>query len=692
MFLIGLIFPFLLTPFLYSAITASSVISSNIESATLAEIPPTSKTGFQDYVSIRISDPDLDRFDPYLSALNLDGIYLAVGVTALVLSIALGVLALAGRSPKYQNGIVQTLGFALVAASAGWLITRAVPSNGWDETFLMVSQIDGVLNGNGNRVWLTGPQKYSESSTDVGFIWLASAVRILFHLSSLQAIFLTNALGFALMWLYLHRRLRQAGQGRLFVQLALISLLLVSPQFIGASSAGFPTIWQTFALLILFSECIRERPWLNPRRYAASILFAIFIRPESLFVCIVVTCALLVRVLRESTRNDQQLSFSTEFKFAAKKLTQPYLLLSCAVAIKFLLYGQIVPTAIYGKQVELTGDFLFAGIGYLERTISEGGAGVYISAAILLIALHPKRRLTATLALFVAVLPGLMIGGDLFPAYWARYVLPALFAFVLVLMSSLLETEIKEVKLGSLMVRYSPLVVGLMVALITINLAVGSDKLPWNALRQSTTFGRDDTDYQSPVVAPDSWAVRPVCLARAGRIARLLLPEGVGIATTELNTLAYFANQPLTDLFGLADSRTGRATFDPLQAGFWGFKRRNPEIIDEDMPGVLYESAGLSCRVGRSNYGDARSEINTALVNGDTSLALTELSQIVDDKSFRYRFGDPARIVEKYVPVNLSTEGDTSILIFLRKDLLGHVSERSKAINAELEKFSLHSP
>jgi hypothetical protein len=107
---------------------------------------------------------------------------------------------------------------------------------------------------------------------------------------------------------------------------------------------------------------------------------------------------------------------------------------------------------------------------------------------------------------------------------------------------------------------------------------------------------------------------------------------------------------------------------------------------------VLYESAGLSCRVGRSNYGDARSEINTALVNGDTSLALTELSQIVDDKSFRYRFGDPARIVEKYVPVNLSTEGDTSILIFLRKDLLGHVSERSKAINAELEKFSLHSP
>ena len=126
-----------------------------------------------------------------------------------------------------------------------------------------------------------------------------------------------------------------------------------------------------------------------------------------------------------------------------------------------------------------------------------------------------------------------------------------------------------------------------------------------------------------------------------------------------------------------------------MQAGFWGFKRRNPEIIDDDRPGVLYESAGLSCRVGTSNYGDSRVEINTALLNGDVAPALAELTQIINDKSFRYRFGDPARLVNRYIPVNLSTEGGTSILLLIRKDLLEYMENRAKATNAGIQEFQL---
>lgn len=684
-FLAGIVAPFAFIPLFYNSIGAASLVSSNLHPSTLAKIPVETTKSFTRYISVKFGPSEIDYFDPYKQIFRLDHIFWIITLTSLGLIGISKFLEVAGISFR-KTFIRPALIVLTIFSLSAWLMIRSTSSNGWDETFLMTSQVESVLDGHGNSVNLTGPHRFAESSTDVGFIWIASFVAFSTRIQPLPALIVTNALGFALLYMAISFRFKQDLLTAPLSKSLLTLGIVLSPQAIAASSAGFPIVWQTLALFLLFSLSLVPRPSTMLLKHFLIVIFAVFVRPENILPAAVISIGIIIGVIRDNHLGDGNDSGFRSLGSNFRQLSSPYVLIGFWYVIKAIVFGQVLPSAIAGKSVDLTSDYLFAGIGYIERAISEGGMGVILASTFSIVALGQSRRLWAATAAFSSVLPGVIVGGDIFPAYWARYIWPAAIALLAVFVVDGLRSRAKVSDESNSDYREA-VINGLLAAVVVMNLSVGADKLPWRNIAQPPDLGRQLIDYRGVVASQDNWTVRPVCLARAGLLLRQVLPENVGIATTELNTLAFFARQPLTDLFGLADPRTAGARFDPLQQGFWGFKRRNPSIIDTDKPGVLYESAALSCRVGSSGYGDGREPLISAQSRGEPALGITEVGQMVNSPSFRYRFGDPSRLINQYVPTHIYTESGTSVVVLLRTEIVNSVVSVANGLGATVTIF-----
>lgn len=680
--MLGFIFPFLLLPTLYSITNGLQLAASNVSASKLVTLPSASNAMFSSYVSISFGTLEIDKFDPYFELLRLDTTYLAISAVSMAIAVILWCRRFAGYGFRHYEVVVRAALLSFLISLSGFLMLRATPSNSWDETFLFASQVDSILGGHGNRVHITGAQAYAESSTDVGFIWISAFVKVVAQISTLHALLLTNAIGFALLWLFSVQLGRSEGNSRSLLPFGILILMITSPQPIAASAAGFPVSWSALALFLIFGECLDSGKPPSLRRHFLVVVFAVFVRPEYILPCVVMSSGILFRNYRRS-EHIVLLGGKRARPFGSSiNISYPYLVVALYFFSKKICYGQAFPTALRGKSVGFAGDYLYAGIGYFERTISEGGMGGLIGATVLLAVLARKRSLLAVVCGITVLIPGILVGGDMFPTYWARYMWPIVTALFL---AFLVKPSVSPQKQGALSRRDTnhKIAYGLVCSVVVMNLSVSADKLPWRNLRQSATHGRETRDYDGEPQNLDEWTIRPVCLARAGELLRAVLPKNVGIATTELNTLAYFARQPLTDLFGLVDSRTASQVHEPLQAGSWGYRRRNPALVLLDRPGVLYESSGLACRVGASNYGDERASVIDALRDGDFGPASDELRQVVASESFQYRFGTPEVISEKYAPVNFYTSAGLSVLVFIRLDLVRKVIDSSQNAGAK---------
>jgi hypothetical protein len=225
-------------------------------------------------------------------------------------------------------------------------------------------------------------------------------------------------------------------------------------------------------------------------------------------------------------------------------------------------------------------------------------------------------------------------GGDWFPTSWARYVMPPLIGlYILAITIAWLSSDssvVKRQKVGILLLTFVFSQYGMLL----------------------TMFRAMDTPHIS-----ESFA-RTNCLARAGLVLQEIVPAGESIATAEVNTLAYFANRPLTDLMGLVDSRVSSVHATPLIKGDVLHRRANPSIMSEDKPAVIYLYEGAICNTSQDLTAESNKAEWDRLLNGDYASVS------------RFRAGNISDLIKLYSPRSFYVEDEIVLRILVRNDLL----------------------
>jgi hypothetical protein len=285
-----------------------------------------------------------------------------------------------------------------------------------------------------------------------------------------------------------------------------------------------------------------------------------------------------------------------------------------------------------GKNAKISGDFLLSGSYYFENMQNSSyGISIIFVAFIYFLFVSSKRilitqQLIFSLFFFLIILLGILGGGDWFPAYWQRYTLPvaiALFIFTFIHLA-----PVKNV-------------ISISISVLFILLTSSSYKELGNTQSYS--------------------ASRATCLATLGKTLINFFPEDVGLATSELNTLSFYSKQSVTDLIGLADPRVALTELRPLSSGDILHRRNNPNIIMWDRPGLIYlfsdDIEGIDCSGGKisSSSKEEKFQIITDFLNSNRA---------------KYRAGNTSFISLNYLPVFIENGKETSIMLWVRNDLV----------------------
>jgi hypothetical protein len=625
----------------------------------------------------------VSSLDPYIELFGIRQFFLiclALGFPTLLWVIFWAIRAKHLR--RFSRPFVALTAFSLFLISfaiSGILSLSAVRSNAWDETFLFVTQIKSVASGLGNVVSITGARGSAEASADTGAIWMAGALVKIMGLDPLASLVIVCTLGVgilaALVFLFVYY-----GTGKPVLSVAVGSIVGVSSgPLLAAGSAGFPVAWTSVAVLALFAS-----GFLLPQRFrlqAVSIcgVLAFFIRPD-LFLLgafLVLAQSFLHLRRRESSWRDVRLRlliFPLGF----------FAVIGVVTCLRILRFGSPLPSGILGKSSGLHADHIMAGLDRLGGVSASMYLSLIVAIPAVVLLWTFWRTWTGVFfgsAVLIAVAPGIIGGGDFFPDYWARYFMPivvVLVVFALIALASNRQYGNSIPKLG-LAAREARFLQGAIVVVLLIgNLGGIHGQKVWND-RTLDAIALNDLPIDGN---GDSWALRPICLARAGAILGLLSPDQRSIGTTEINSLAFFAGASLTDLLGIVDSRSALAPYEPMYRGNWAYKRHNPGLITEDRPMYLYQSDSISCSQGEFAYGVSRFPVNSALQLSDAGPLSDEIQRLTGDASFWYRFGDRSEILKSYTPVNIDVGGGTSLLILVNNGDLPAFIQRATSLGA----------
>lgn len=533
---------------------------------------------------------------------------------------------------------------------SGSLLFRVV-ADGWDETYLFASQIQNMRQLDGNTVWTTGPISFQEASTDVFDIWIGGLIGIVFpFLTSPTLVVLAAFIGIATLSFFAFWRLNSSGLPFVISLGMVLTLVLLQPFVLFSASNGFPLGWTALAFLLLLVTSSRQFHYhRDGLLLGLASLFAVCVRPELEILAGGLTvlwgCG-SVYVIRRSRRSGPLIGSQIAILFWV-----PVALLCGALPLLTrLATGRApFPTSVVGKSAGFHSDYFDSGIAYLGSVEgSVHGLTFLIFALGITVALGCHWRVVvgcATAATF-ATLTATAGGGDWFPAEWSRYIWPCAVAIVIV--------GFLNRRTGGLVRRRN----ARLIAVLTITVVLVSSSAGLRDLKAS--------------LGPHTPS-RATCLAQAGISLRELTSLTVGVGTPELNTIAYFAGQPVTDLIGLADWRVATEPLAPLGPGDGLHRRHSSTIIRTDAPGFLYlygnKFEGADCSGG-------------AVAQAATPNDVARLGyEILDTPIAQYRVGDTAYVKTHYSPMLVRSTQSVATLFFVRNDLVPNIVQTNEDNN-----------
>lgn len=260
------------------------------------------------------------------------------------------------------------------------------------------------------------------------------------------------------------------------------------------------------------------------------------------------------------------------FAFASMGVLLPLLALE---SFRLHTYGSFLPLPIGYKASFGSVFFLKEGLRAFWNDLLSTYALAFMALGVFLSRAFPdsSRRLMRTLlsALFIAVVPYYLSGGDWFPSYWARYLLPfATFATIFALAYGLRSLESVQ----------RPRLAAALVILIGVYSYVPSSFPKLVEQSRSWWAGRGNFRIQQ--------------LSRLGNhLKRNTLPSDV-IASSEVATVMFYAEREALDLLGVANPKfIGRPLIEKTL-----YRRRYPELIAEAKPEILYPGDFVATEIG----------------------------------------------------------------------------------------------
>ncbi len=542
------------------------------------------------------------------------------------------------RPRRWRQGAVALLGLS----GAGFLaLALAVNSltGAWDEVFIFASQAVNLAGGHLPGVSVTGPVGVAESSADAAATHVAGALMALAPaLAPTTALVVGYLLATVavlgaviyLAWRWFHGHV-------LVLTASCVFLVMLFPENMAALASGVPLMLATAGLVLLGLGLARVLTGGSPWVLVPVGLVSGWIRWEYALLAVLGLVIALLKAWRHS-------GLRAAWRPAGWALVSLAGAVVIVGGVRKIAFDSWVPSGVRVKVAGIDGAYLHGGLSYLDALRGLTSWDVLLALLIVGLAVIPSVRRFG-LAVAIVILPAITAvaaGGDWFPSAWARYLVPSIAAAAFLVVLALASPD--EVNRGS-----SPAAQTgrhrtrlLLPTLVVLAVLGGSTPVAIQVL----------ANLEQPA-ANRQGEGRTACLARAGELLRLALPPGVGIATAEVNTLAFYAKQPLTDLSGLVDPRVAIAPRAPLAPGDVMHRRANRDIIPSDRPGAIYLFEGISC--------------------GNPGLSPSELGKLwnllVNRQITRFRAGAPQALLASYQPMTLEGPSD-SVSVLVRRDLL----------------------
>jgi hypothetical protein len=684
--ILGLLLCGILASNFFAALSALATILplSNLEEVNHEEAK------FSSVLSLSLSDGSIrTSFTPYGGIQAITSLLHPIVVVAVALLLIATIVVLVSHvSPRFTTlrnlkilpltatrmNILASIIVISCAMISGYLSISSWNNSSWDEVSLFATQVDSVRNGHLNTVPITGPLGHAEASVDTGSIFGAAALSIIFDVEPFAAVHLWSALGVSLLCLFIASVVYIKSRNSKYTILASLAFGPFFVPVIAASAGGFPVAWATFSLVLLFIAAHKTISSQNMVYVSLASLFAFLIRTDYVLAGVTATfvCFLYVEIAKKSRVSrgkwwDSLVPISLFLFIPVVGIT----------LFRIYTYGIAFPSGAIGKSTGLFSDYVSAGIRHLDNVNQETQILIMSVIPIVLISIYTKRidRLILAAITLPLLLSSTIGGGDWFPSTWARYFMPL---FVVIFVASVDYFRIQD-QVSSELNRDRHRLIRLPVLSLSIIMVSNLSIAPSAEILENIARPQFST-----IEFASSWNQRTSCLAQAGQALDRAFPNNVGIATSEINTLAYFSNQSLTDLQGIVDPRVASQPLRPLEHGITFQKRRLEDIIASDQPGLVYVSEPV-CVSDQMNYPadpawqspDARTNVNATLSFARGNYSMGRLGE-------QYRYGSVNYIVSNYQLTQVSWAENSRILVAVRKDL----AQQNEGSNYDLDEIS----
>ncbi len=266
--------------------------------------------------------------------------------------------------------------------------------------------------------------------------------------------------------------------------------------------------------------------------------------------------------------------------------------------IRIKYFGEAVPLPVQFKSTSGNLFYLAVGIRNWLADFSSTFCMVFVFAfTTLRIALKQTAssqdssiRKSLLLTLGACTLPYYFSGGDWFPSYWARYLLP----FVLVLLTFFASFAYEAHQKLPIRIFCKALAAPILLAGLTCLWPISSGA-KW--IEAVFSHRRTLAMVQEPTIARGHYRIHS--LSQLGELLRLTTLNDDRIGTSELATLHFFSQRPGVDFLGLMNKEIAQSPLRQSPAWlrkfpyrselpFLIFKRLDPTQLQKHRPEILY--------------------------------------------------------------------------------------------------------
>lgn len=494
-------------------------------------------------------------------------------------------------------------------------------SSSTDETFLLASQVRHFHESGKLSVPIFSNENGVQSSADTGVLYLSSILKSLIPTLQYESyLIISNLVLVIILFCAIQYNFISYFGKRSIPFLTLVTIaIMLSPTFLNSLGTGMPVASNNLALacIVTILLCGKQKPLI--RIVSLLTFIAIFSRWEYLLYVICVALALSLINLGKWSKVD-----------ILKSLSIPISIVLIDICTRKVLYGHWFPVSVIYKSQEITVENLrfgfewIAKIDHVSRSIS-----ICIAITVILFLIHRrdesrKYLLFAVLISFLPTIQTVFAGGDWFSSNWERFVGATYFCLLIVLIFEILESS-----------DYRKFIAYFSVFIVVVTISIFHSKaLPivYHFIKQERDFGRVD------------------CLASAGKLIHSYVPKNVGIASAELNTVAYFSHQNIYDLLGIANLELAASKDNPLNDGDLLHKKNHKHLTISKLPPLLYLYEGAYClkTEGSMEY---------------------KWNDLIQSKITQYRLEGLKGNLSEYVGVELRSSKVTSLKIIVSKNI-----------------------